>query len=392
MDNKEMKKKELNNFYFDVFKEEPKEYIFTPGRVNIIGEHIDYNGGKVFPMAISLGIYGAYTFNCTKEVKAVSLGFNTKPISFSLDNLNNKSDDFTKYIKGVIYILDKHGFKNVLSSGFDIALISTLPASSGLSSSAALELLILHVLNDHYKLGISDLDLVLYAQEAERSYVGVNCGIMDQFAIGMAKSDDAILLDTNTIKYEYVEVNLKSKLYIINTNKPRNLSESKYNERRSECEKALEKLRKKLYKDSLCSYTIDELNKYKDELTDIEYRRSHHVITENERVYEAIDALKDHDEERLGKLLKESHESLKTDYEVSGVELDTIVETLNASNLVLGARMTGAGFGGCAIALVKNTSEEEIDKLFIKTKEIYKEKTGLDLTYFVAKPDVITKL
>lgn len=386
------KKKELDNFYYKVFNNHPLEFIFTPGRVNIIGEHIDYNGGKVFPMAISLGIFGAYSFNETKDVKAVSLGFNTTPICFNLDDLKNINDDYTKYIKGVIYILDKHGYKEVLNEGFNIALISTLPASSGLSSSAALELLILHILNDHYKLGISNLDLVLYAQEAERKYVGVNCGIMDQFAIGMAKSSDAILLDTNSIEYEYVEVKLKSKLYIINTNKPRNLSDSKYNERRSECEGALKKLQKHLNKDTLCSYKLDELNKYKDELTDIEYRRCRHVITENERVYQAIIALNNHDEYKLGSLLKASHESLKNDYEVSGVELDTIVDALNGSNLVLGARMTGAGFGGCAIALIKDVREEEISKLFKDVKDVYKDKTGLELSYYLALPSVITKL
>ncbi len=391
MDYKE-KKKELDNFYYNVFNNHPSEFMFTPGRVNIIGEHIDYNGGKVFPMAISLGIYAGYSFNDSNEVKAVSLGFNTKPISFNLDDLEKRSDDFTKYIKGVIYILIKHGYKEVKRNGFNIVLISTLPASSGLSSSAALELLILHILNDHYKLGISNLDLVLYAQQAEREYVGVNCGIMDQFAIGMAKSSDAILLDTNTIDYEYVEVNLKSKLYIINTNKSRNLSESKYNERRSECESALKKLQKHLFKETLCSYKLDELNKYKEELTDIEYRRSRHAITENERVYLAIDALNAQDEEKLGRLLKDSHQSLKDDYEVTGVELDTIVSTLNESNLVLGARMTGAGFGGCAIALIKDVSEDDINKLFSDVKKKYFEKTGLELSFYKASPSVITKL
>ena len=385
-------KTKLLSFYKYIYKEDTNDAIFTPGRVNIIGEHIDYNGGKVFPMAISLGIYGAYKFNDSKVVKSVSLGFNNEPISFRLDHLNRKSDDFTKYIKGVIYILIKHGYKEVRNKGFNIALISTLPASSGLSSSAALELLILHILNDHYKLGISNLDLVLYAQQAEREYVGVNCGIMDQFAIGMAKNNDAILLDTNTIDYQYVEINLKSKLYIINTNKPRNLSESKYNERRSECERALKKLQKHLYKETLCSYNIDELNQYKNDLTDIEYRRSRHAITENKRVYLAIDALNNHDEQKLGALLKESHESLKNDYEVTGVELDTIVDALVKSEVVLGARMTGAGFGGCAIALIKDINDKDINELFNNVKTKYLEKTGLELTYYKANPSVITKL
>ena len=385
-------KKELVKFYNDVYKENPSEVIFTPGRVNIIGEHIDYNGGKVFPIAISLGIYGAYSFNNSKMVRSVSQGFNKEPIIFSLDDLEKGNDDFTKYIRGVIYILNKHGYQVVLRDGFDLALVTTLPASSGLSSSAALELLVLHLLNDHYKLGISNLDLVLYAQEAEREYVGVNCGIMDQFAIGMAKDNDAILLDTNTIEYEYIKLNLKSKLYIINTNKPRNLSDSKYNERRSECERALEILKKHYKKDSLCSYSLEELEQVKRELTNEEYKRSRHAITENKRVYDAIKAINNHDEVRLGKLLNESHASLKNDYEVTGLELDTICETLIKSKIVLGARMTGAGFGGCAIALISGNNQLEIDKLFNDLSVVYKEKTGLRLSYYEASPDVIRKL
>ena len=385
-------KKELVKFFKDVYNKEPNECIFTPGRVNIIGEHIDYNGGKVFPIAISLGIYGAYSFNKVRVVRAVSLGFNKEPIIFSLDNLDKKSDDFTKYIKGVIYILVKHGYDKVLAQGFDLALITTLPASSGLSSSAALELLILHILNDHYKLGISNLDLVLYAQEAERTYVGVNCGIMDQFAIGMAKDKDAILLDTNTIEYQYVKLDLDSKLYIINTNKPRNLTDSKYNERRSECEKAYSILQKHYKRDNLCSYMLEELESVKSELSPNEYKRSRHAITENIRVNEAILAINNHDEERLGTLIRESHESLKDDYEVTGRELDTIVETLNKSDIVLGARMTGAGFGGCAIALIRGNNQLEIDELFSHLLQVYKEKTGLELTYYEASPDVIRKL
>ena len=385
-------KKELTKFYLEVYNEKPKECIFTPGRVNIIGEHIDYNGGKVLPMAISLGIYGGYSFNDSKMVRTTSRGFNTVPISFNLDNLEDKTDDFTKYIRGVIYILDKHGYHQVLTEGFDIALISTLPASSGLSSSAALELLVLHILNDHYKLGISDLDLVLFAQEAERKYVGVNCGIMDQFAIGMAKDDDAILLDTNTIEYEYVKLNLDSKLYIINTNKPRNLSDSKYNERRSECEKALSILQKHYKKNSLCEYSLEELDSVKTELGDVMYRRCHHVITENRRVYDAINAISNHDMVSLGLLLNESHKSLKDDYEVTGLELDLIAETLIKNKEVLGARMTGAGFGGCAIALIRGNNQLEIDKIFDDLKDIYYKKTGLCLTYYEASPSVIRKM
>lgn len=368
--------------YQKAFRVKPEELYFSPGRVNIIGEHIDYNGGKVLPMGISLGIYGAISWRGDTLCRCVSEGFNHEAIyEFDLKGFN-ESDDFTKYVKGVIYVLEKYkGAK--FDRGFDLYMTSTLPASSGLSSSAALELLISHILNDKYHLGLSNLDCVLMSQSAEREYAHVNCGIMDQFAIGMSEKDKVILLDCATVEYQYFDFKLEgATLVIINTCKPRNLSESKYNERRAECEATLEVLKKKYGKETLCEYTMAELDSIKNEISDNLYRRARHAITEEIRVEEACKAMAEGRLSDLGKLLNASHKSLKEDYEVTGLHLDTIAEELQKSPIVLGARMTGAGFGGCAIALVNSQDTKVINKLMDDTNEIYHEKTGIYYKYY----------
>ena len=375
-------REELIRGYEKAFGVKPKMLYFSPGRVNIIGEHIDYNGGKVLPMGISLGIYGAITWRSDSLCRCVSEGFNHEAIyEFDLKGYS-ESDDFTKYVKGVIYVLTKYkGAK--IDHGFDLYMTSTLPASSGLSSSAALELLISHIVNDEYKLGLSNLDCVLMSQAAEREYAHVNCGIMDQFAIGMSEKDKVILLDCATVDYSYFDFKLDgATLVIINTCKPRNLSESKYNERRAECEAALEVLKAKYGKNTLCEYTMAELDSVKDKLTDNLYRRARHAITEEIRVEEATKAMQEGRLKDLGLLLNASHKSLKEDYEVTGLHLDTIAEELQKSPIVLGARMTGAGFGGCAIALVNSTNKALINKLMDETNKIYHEKTGIYYKYY----------
>ena len=375
-------KERLINGYKKVFKESPKLLYFSPGRVNIIGEHIDYNGGKVLPMGISLGIYGAITFKEGKKCRCVSEGFlHEKVIEFDLDNFN-ESDDFTKYIKGVIYVLRK--YKNAkINCGFDLYMTTTLPPASGLSSSAALELLISHMLNDYFKLGLSDLDCVLMSQSAEREYAHVNCGIMDQFAIGMSEANKVILLDCATVKYDYFDFKLNgATLVIINSCKPRALADSKYNERRAECESALAILKEKYGKETLCEYTLDELESVKSLLSENIYKRARHAITEEIRVEEATKAMSEGRLKDLGLLLNASHKSLKEDYEVTGLHLDCIAEELQKSNIVLGARMTGAGFGGCAICLVNSTNKDEINKLMDNVNDIYYTKTGIKFKYY----------
>lgn len=375
-------KEKLIRGYQKAFKETPELFYFSPGRVNIIGEHIDYNGGKVLPMGISLGIYGAITFKEGKKCRCVSEGFQHEKIyEFDLDNFSEE-DNFTKYVKGVIYVLRK--YKNAkIDCGFDLYMRTTLPPASGLSSSAALELLISHILNDRFNLGLSNLDCVLMSQAAEREYAHVNCGIMDQFAIGMSEPNKVILLDCATVKYEYFDFKLKgATLVIINTCKPRALADSKYNERRAECEAALAILKEKYHKETLCEYTMEELDSVKDKLPDNLYRRARHAITEEIRVEEATKAMTSGDLVLLGKLLNESHKSLKDDYEVTGLHLDSIALELQKSDLVLGARMTGAGFGGCAIALVNSLDKKEIDKLMNNVNDIYYTKTGIHFKYY----------
>ena len=361
---------------------------FSPGRVNIIGEHIDYNGGRVLPMAISLGIYGAVSFNNSPFVKVYSDSFH-ETLEFNHNNFE-KDNSFLKYIKGIIYILQKHQYIKEIS-GFDLLLFSTLPPSSGLSSSAALELLIIKILNDRYQLHLDDLMMIKLAQETERDYVGVNCGIMDQFAIGMGKKDYAIYLDTNEDEfgkylYKYIHFKITDATFvIINTNKPRNLIDSKYNKRRWECEKGLEIFKTVINKNTLCDYTLEELENNKCIFDDIIYHRLKHVISENGRVKQALIAMETGNIEKLGSLLKQSHQSLKDDYDVTGLHLDTIWKELITCPMVLGARMTGAGFGGCLIALFKGNNHLEINEILNDINKKYLQITGINLDYYYAK-------
>lgn len=380
-----MDKTAINGFK-KVFKTAPTMSYFSPGRVNIIGEHIDYNGGKVLPMAISLGIYAAVSFNNNSICNCVSKGFNNETIySFDISNFE-KTDDFTVYIKGVILKLKEKLDLN-FELGFNLYMYSTLPASSGLSSSAALELLIANIMNDYYHLGISEVELVKISQLAEREYALVNCGIMDQFAVGMGKKNKVILLDTESLDYNYYDFKLNNATFIIiNTKKPRNLIVSKYNDRRKECEDVLSILMSKYSKMTLCSYTIDELNTIKDEISPTLYNRAKHCITENKRVLDCIAAMEIGDLKSVGKYLNESHNSLKYDYEVTGVELDAINEAMLKQEKVLGCRMTGAGFGGCLVALIDSTSKDEIDKIMNYVKNDYFNVTGLVLEYYLASP------
>ena len=303
-------------------------------------------------------------------------------IEFDLTDLShNKDENWSVYVKGVMVQFKEAGFE--IPTGFDAYVHGTIPYESGLSSSASLELLVCQILKELHGYEISMVDMVKLSQQAENQYVGVNCGIMDQFAIGMGKKDYAIKLNTNDLSYEYAEANLgDTSILIMNTNKKRELADSKYNERRAECDKALELLKAQKEINFLCDLTVDEFNKISHVLTDdVLYRRAKHAIHENERVQLAIEALASGDLNQFGTLLNQSHESLRDDYEVTGKELDTIVELAWAQNGVLGARMTGAGFGGCAIALVENDSLETVKDAIAKG---YKEMIGYEADLYVA--------
>lgn len=373
----------IKNTFLEKFNEEGKAVYFAPGRINLIGEHIDYNGGMVFPAAITLGTYAVVAPRTDRKVRAYSMNFESLGIvEFSLDDTSFKAEDeWVNYVKGVTkFIQEKYG---VLSHGLDLLVYGNIPNGSGLSSSASLEMLIAHLLKEEYDLPFNPVEAALLGKTVENEYMGVNSGIMDQFAISLGKKDRAILLDCHTLNYEYYPIQLgEYKIVIMNTNKRRELADSKYNERRSECDAAIEKLKGFYEFDSLCSLEVEQLEAHKEVLTETEYKRAYHALTENVRVKEATKALEKGDLVTFGELLRGSHLSLKNDYAVSGVELDTLVETAWEQPNVVGARMTGAGFGGCAFAIVKESAVEEFTQAVGK---VYEEKIGYKADFYVAE-------
>lgn len=380
-----MEKEMLMSKYNSIFpKCEDLRYYFSPGRINVIGEHIDYNGGLVFPCAISLGTYAIVSLRSDEKVVIYSESIpSVGKITFDLTKKIYKKNNWGDYVKGVISEIKKTGCK--VSKGFNAYVYGNLPKGASVSSSASLELLFAEIVRDLNKLDLSDLDLVKISQKAENNFVGLRCGIMDQFAIGMSKKNHAILLDCANIKYEYVPLELKDNVILImNTNKSRSLVTSKYNERCDECAKGLKLIRDN-YKEVnfLCELEENDLPAINKLITDkVVYRRVQHVITEMDRVKKTYNALNVGDLELVGKMLNASHKSLKEDYEVTGLELDTIVELAQNVEGVLGARMIGAGFAGCAIAIVNKKS---VDNVINTVKLGYKEKIGYDCDILVAE-------
>ena len=378
-----MKNNILKKFNEKFGYEKDVRVFFSPGRVNLIGEHTDYNGGHVFPCALSFGTYGAISQRNDKIVRMYSENFEDKGIiSFEIDNLKNEEEhDWANYPKGVIDVLRKHGYD--VNQGFDMVVYGNIPNGAGLSSSASLELLMAVMMNDIHQFNIDRVELVKYCQEAENNFIGVNCGIMDQFSIGMGQDSSAILLDCNTLDYKYSTVDLKDEVIVIaNTNKRRGLADSKYNERRSECEEALKELQTELKISTLGELTEDEFKKNKHLIkSDIRAKRAKHAVYENQRTLKAVKALEDNDIETFGKLMNQSHNSLRDDYEVTGKELDTLVDLASKQEGTVGSRMTGAGFGGCTVSIVKKPM---VDKFIENVGKEYKEKTGYDADFYVA--------
>ncbi|WP_439022204.1 galactokinase [Bacillus thuringiensis] len=351
------KKRELVLKFAEVFGPQETTQYFSPGRINLIGEHTDYNGGYVFPASITYGTYGVARRREDDRIFVYSTNFKeVGVISFKLNELDyDKNANWANYVKGVILTLKEAGYK--IDCGFELLVEGTIPNGAGLSSSASLELLVGIVLEDLFKLDVTRLELVKMGKKVENEFIGVNSGIMDQFAIGFGEKDKAILLDTNTLEYEMVPVVLNDyAIVIMNTNKRRELADSKYNERRAECEEALARLQTKLEINTLGELSETEFDANQSIIGDeILIKRAKHAVYENERTKKAKVALTAGDLEEFGKLLNASHTSLRDDYEVTGLELDTLVATAQKQEGVLGARMTGAGFGGCAIALVKES-------------------------------------
>ncbi len=372
--------KRLESKFMELYGDGEYKAFFSPSRINIIGEHIDYNGGKVLPAAIEIGTYGIVRKRADNILRFASENMRLQ-FQGDIENLYyNSEDDWANYPKGVIYTMKQAGYE---VGGMDILVYGNIPNGAGLSSSASLELLIAVMVNNLFNEDkIDRIELVKVGQKAENDFVGVNCGIMDQFAIGMGKKDKAILLDTNTLEYEYIDMDLKDNIMVImNTNKRRELSDSKYNERRAECEEALRIILEYTYIDNLCQLSIEDFNVLKPFIKAENIRkRAEHVVYENYRVANASKSLKDGDIKNIGQLLKESHNSLKHLYEVTGIELDTIVEIANKYKDCLGARMTGAGFGGCAIAIVKENSAKDFIE-YVGNK--YKEIIGYDAEFYI---------
>lgn len=375
--------KKLQTTFTELFGTKPVHYYFSPGRINLIGEHTDYNGGHVFPAAITLGTYGVAAKRSDQEVVVYSMNFqDAGVIRFQIDDLvYKKADSWANYVKGVLYQLKQRGHQ--LDSGFELVIDGTIPNGAGLSSSASLELLIGVVAEDLYQLKTDRLELVKVGQETENQFIGVNSGIMDQFAVGFGQAGQALLLDASTLKYEMVPAELGDyAIVIMNTNKRRELADSKYNERRSECESALADLQKVSPIQTLGDLTAVEFEELQKAIQNpIEKKRARHAVYENERTLKAKEALQKNDLAAFGQLLNESHQSLKVDYEVTGIELDTLVDAAQKQPGVLGARMTGAGFGGCSIALVK---ESEIPAFEKKVHAAYLKEIGYAPAFYSA--------
>lgn len=376
---------QLKNKFAEVFGPEGESAVyFAPGRVNMIGEHTDYNGGHVFPCALTIGTYGVVRKRQDRKLRFYSMNFEQLGVmESSLDDLvPSKDADWTNYSKGVLWAFKERGME--VTEGFDLLLFGNIPNGSGLSSSASVEVLTGYILKDQYGFDVTNQNLALIGQFSENRFNGVNCGIMDQFAIAMGKADHAIFLDTNTLDYTYVPLKLDgAKIVIACSNKKRGLGDSKYNERRSECETALAELQKVVDIKSLGELTEEQFEANKDAIGDeVRVRRARHAVYENQRTIQAVEALQKQDLKKFGELMNASHASLRDDYEVTGIELDTLVEEAWKVDGVIGSRMTGAGFGGCTVSIVEDAA---VDRFIERVGAAYKDKIGYAADFYVVQ-------
>lgn len=382
-----MDKKQLEKSFYMVYGMEggTPSFVFSPGRVNMIGEHTDYNGGHVFPAALTIGTYFAARKRKDRKVRFFSGNFPQNGIvERSLDQLEyDRSKGFSNYPMGMIWAY-KEKLGLTCASGMDVYIWGNIPNASGLSSSASVEVGMGKMLNVLFGFSVENKEIALIGQYSENNYNGVNCGIMDQFSIAMGKKDCAIFLDCATLEYEYAPIELSGMKVVIScTNKKRGLADSKYNERRSECETALSELQTVVDIKSLGELTGEKFEAVKDAIKDpVRLKRARHAVLENERTVKAVKMLKDGDVEGFGKLMNASHVSLRDDYEVTGIELDTLAETSWTVPGCIGARMTGAGFGGCAVAIVK---DEAVDEYIETVGKTYEEKIGYKADFYVVE-------
>ena len=373
-------KTQLQQDFKNRYNKEATNIFFSPGRVNLIGEHIDYNGGLVMPCAITLGTYLLIAPNNDNAFRFKSMNFDDALEIAIQPSYQKSGDEWYNYPLGVINYLIEGGKE---LKGLDMLYYGDIPIGSGLSSSASIEVVTAFALNQLFNCGLNKLELVLISKRVENEFIGVNSGIMDQFAVAFGETDKALVLNCDTLDYQAVSSNLGDHvLAIINTNKLRKLAESKYNERVQECQTALKQLQQELDITNLCDMDSATFELHKHLVTDLTVlKRATHVVYENERVQLAAKALASNNLEEFGKLMYASHDSLKNQYEVSGKELDTIAEYGLTDSNVTGARMTGAGFGGCGIAIVK---KDAIGSFITKFTEYYDEKIGYAPSVYVS--------
>lgn len=357
---------------------------FAPGRVNLIGEHTDYNGGNVFPCALNIGTYALVAPRKDKLCRFYSINFPDQGIvEFDLNNLEfNSAHNWANYPKGVIHEFIKSGAK--ITHGLNIVFLGNIPNGAGLSSSASIEVLTGTVLNAYFETKFDPIKIALLGQAAENNYINVGCGIMDQFASAMGKANHAILLDCNTLNYSYAPLNITGyKIVIGNTNKKRGLADSKYNERLAECREALKLLQQQLEINALGEINLTQLEQHANLIANpIIYQRARHAVTENQRTLSAVNALNENNLIAFGQLMKASHISLRDDYAVTGFELDSLVEAAWEQQSCIGARMTGAGFGGCTVNLV---AEDLVNDFIMQVTTKYQQKTGLNADFYIVK-------
>ena len=378
-----MMKKKLFDMFAELFGDsEGARFYFSPGRVNLIGEHTDYNGGHVFPCALTLGTYGAARKREDNKIHFYSMNLDSfGVVEASLDDLTNKKEyNWANYPLGVVWAFKEKG--HTITSGFDMVIWGNIPNGSGLSSSASLEVLTGVILTDLFEIkDLSMTDLALIGQYSENNFNGCNCGIMDQFAVAMGKKDHAIFLDTSDLSYEYAPCVLDgAKIVITNSKVKHSLVDSAYNDRRNECAAALKALQSGLDIQALGDLTPEEFEAHKSLIKDeIQLQRAKHAVYENQRTIDAVTALKAGDIESFGKLMNQSHISLRDDYDVSCEEIDILVDLAWKIPGVLGSRITGGGFGGCTVSIVK---DESIDTFIETIGKTYLEKVGHEAEFY----------
>lgn len=358
-------------------KNKPEKSYFSPGRINLIGEHVDNYGGKVLPMSIHLGIYAFVSKRKDRKVTLSSTAFPKSDLTIDLDNLKKSSEGhWCNYAIGMMTELLDGSEMN----GFDLTIHSTLPIGAGVSSSASLEVLVGTILNDLYTLGKTPLEIVKIAKYVENVYIGVACGILDQFAVGIGKKNHAMYLNTTTLKNKHIPVELEENIFVlVNTNKKRTLAGSEYNDRKNDCDKALLKINQSNFYNEIANIPLNKLEDISPILTDNELKRVTHVVTEEDRTLRFTTAIKAKNYALAGEILHECHNSLRDNFEVSWKEADILVE-LFKENGAHGSRMVGGGFGGCILALINKEIYNDVKE---QIANAYNELTGYNADFYI---------